>query len=100
MLLDVHTIPGMSGSPVFGEYSGIWNPDNLHSNELAPDSQIGTSRKFLGCYSSRVSGLEERSGLGLCFEASTIEEICRAKHKGSRFAKLTDDTGYRYGPLC
>lgn len=46
MLLDVHTIPGMPGSPVFGEYSGIWNLDNLHSNELTPDSQIGTSRKF------------------------------------------------------
>ena len=34
MLLDVHTIPGMSGSPVFGEYTGFWNPDDLSTSEV------------------------------------------------------------------
>ena len=65
-LLDVHTIPGMSGSPVFGEYTGIWNPDGSSITELIGSSVIGTSRIFLGCYSSRVPRLEERSGLGIC----------------------------------
>ena len=33
ILLDVHTIPGMSGSPVFGEYTGFWNPHDLGNNQ-------------------------------------------------------------------
>ena len=60
MLLDVHTIPGMSGSPVFGEYTGFWNPDDLSTSEVTGSSMLGTSRIFLGCYSSRVAELEER----------------------------------------
>ncbi len=94
MLLDVHTIEGMSGSPVFGEYTGFWNPRDLSINELNGNSTIGTSRKFLGCYSSRVKGLEERSGLGLCHQKSAIEEICRTKCRGQRFPR--SDTGYTY----
>lgn len=96
VLLDVHTVPGMSGSPVFGEYTGFWDPKNLNNHQITDTSTFGTSRMFLGCYSSRVSGLEERSGLGLCFESKTIEEICRLKHPGSRFAKLGSDTGFTY----
>ena len=96
ILLDVHTIPGMSGSPVFGEYIGLWNPHDLDSNKFDGGSTIGTSRFFLGCYSSRVSQLEERSGLGLCHEAKAIDEICRAKHRGSRFLRQHDDTGFTY----
>ena len=96
ILLDVHTIPGMSGSPVFGEYTGFWNPHDLGNNQIDASSTFGTSRKFLGCYSSRVTQLEERSGLGLCHAATAIEEICRAKHPGNRFAKPHDDTGFTY----
>ena len=94
ILLDVHTIPGMSGSPVFGEYTGFWDPKNLTSSELAPSSTIGTSRMFLGCYSSRVTGLEERSGLGLCLQKGAIEEICRTKYRGQRFPR--SETGLAY----
>ena len=54
MLLDVHTIPGMSGSPVFGEYTGFWNPDDLSTSEVTGSSMLGTSRIFLGCYSSII----------------------------------------------
>ena len=94
MFLDVHTIPGMSGSPVFGEYTGLWNPDDLTAGGIAPSSTIGTSRKFLGCHSSRLWESEERSGLGICFQESAIEEICHAKHRGSRFPPEFDDTGF------
>ena len=92
MLLDVHTIPGMSGSPVFGEYSGVWNPDDLNSTAVTRSSYLGNSRMFLGCYSSRVIGPEERSGMGLCFQSNTIEEICRSKYRGQRFPR--NDTGF------
>ena len=93
-LLDVHTIPGMSGSPVFGEYTGFWNPDDLSATIVTDSSVLGTSRVFLGCYSSRVTGLEERSGLGICHQRSAIEEICRTRYKGQRFPR--SDTGFIY----
>ena len=92
MLLDVHTIPGMSGSPVFAEYTGYWNPDDLRNNPITGSSMIGTSRLFLGCYSSRVAKLEERSGLGLCHQDNAIEQICRTKDRGKRFPRK--DTGF------
>ena len=94
MFLDVHTIPGMSGSPVFGEYTGLWNPDNLAASGIAPSSIIGTSRKFLGCHSSRLWELEDRSGLGICFLDSAIKEICQAKHRGSRFQREFDSNSF------
>ena len=87
MLLDVHTIPGMSGSPVFGEYTGFWNPDDLSDNRPTDSSIFGTSRIFLGCHSSRVANLEGRSGLSLCHQKNAIEEICLTKHKGQRFPR-------------
>ena len=94
MLLDVHTIPGMSGSPVFGEYTGFWNPDDLSTSEVTGSSMLGTSRIFLGCYSSRVAELEERSGLGVCHQRDTIERICRTKHRGQRFPR--SGSGFSY----
>ena len=94
ILLDVHTIPGMSGSPVFGEYTGFWNPSDGSSSEIADSSIFGTSRKFLGCYSSRAPDLEERSGLGLCLQMSAIEEICLNQCRGQRFPR--SDTGITY----
>lgn len=94
MFLDVHTIPGMSGSPVFGEYSGVWNPSDLAASLLADDAIIGTSRQFLGCHSSRLWEHEERSGLGICIQGNEIEEICQTKHKGSRFPKAFGETGF------
>ncbi len=90
-LLDVHTIPGMSGSPVFGEYTGYWDPGDYSSRDITDGPMIGSSRIFLGCYSSRVPKLEERSGLGICHQTNAIEEICRAKHRGQRFPRR--DTG-------
>ena len=93
-LTDVHTVPGMSGSPIFGEYSGMWSP----SRQALPsdDAVIGTSRMFLGCHSSRLWGQEERAGLGICYPDDVILEICRSKHKGSRFLPNIDDIGFTY----
>ena len=94
MLMDVHTAPGMSGSPVFGEYTGFWDPEDPNSNEIRDSSVIGTGRIFLGCHSSRVAKLEERSGLALCHRKDAIEEICHTRHKGQRFPR--EDTGFTY----
>ena len=94
MFLDVHTVSGMSGSPVFGEYTGFWNPDDLKSNELTANSTFGTGREFFGCHSSRLWKQEERAGLGICFPSSVIDEICQAQHTGSRFP--TSNDGFTY----
>lgn len=95
--LDVHTVPGMSGSPVFIEYTGNWNPDALDSNELTDNFFIGsTSRLFLGCHSSRLLESEERSGLGICYRADAIDDICRSQCRGRRFPKTPDETGFTY----
>ena len=99
MLLDVHSIPGMSGSPVFGEYTGFWNPDEVNRGEIADSSVLGTSRIFLGCHSSRLLEHEERAGLGICYQASAIEEICRAKQRGSRFPRNADEKPWLRGGL-
>jgi hypothetical protein len=97
LLTDVHTVPGMSGSPIFGEYSGLWDPLNLaRGGEMTDSTWIGTSRKFLGCHSSRLWDQEERAGLGICYPENVILDICRSKHKGNRFPQRIDDTGFTY----
>ena len=97
LLTDVHTVPGMSGSPIFGEYSGLWDPLNLAlGGEVTDSTQIGTSRLFLGCHSSRLWGQEERAGLGICYPEDVILEICRSKSRGKRFPRNIDDTGFTY----
>ena len=90
MLLDVHTVPGMSGSPVFGEYSGFWNPRDPQRPEISGDSTFGVGRVFLGCHSSRVLEVEERAGLAICYGTDVIEAICRTKHEGSRFPRAPE----------
>ena len=96
MFLDVHTLPGMSGSPVFGEYSGFWDPNNLNENKPSRSSIIGTGRKFLGCHSSRIGKREERAGLGICYQANVIEEICHTRHTGRPFPRDFEYTGFTY----
>ena len=56
VLLDVHTIPGMSGSPVFAEYSGLWNPDD--------PIKRGDHRQFCNWKCSYVLGLLQFQGFG------------------------------------
>ena len=48
MLLDVHTIPGMSGSPVFGEYTGFWNPNDLSTREISGEFHAGNKPYISG----------------------------------------------------
>ena len=96
-LTDVHTVPGMSGSPIFGEYSGMWDPLGLaRDGKITPSTLIGSARLFLGCHSSRLWHDEERAGLGICYPEDVILRICQSKHRGSRFHRHVDDTGFTY----
>ena len=90
--IDAQTRSGMSGSPVFARYHGTWDmrdpyrnvdpdePGFWNRDDVALGSQ-GT--QFVGCYSGRAMGKENEAALGLCWRATTIEEICRGRKPGT-----------------
>ena len=88
--LDSLTRSGMSGSPVFAHYTGIWNPhdpytasDESGNFPFGSDSMIGEGREFVGCYSGRAMGSSEHeAALGLCWNVNAIEAICAARVRG------------------
>ena len=83
--IDSLTREGMSGSPIFASYSGIWNPDDPHGKfELKNSTHIGRAVQFIGCYSGRATGERESdAALGLCWRESAIREICEARKPGT-----------------
>lgn len=87
--LDAQTRQGMSGSPVFTLYTGIWNPLDPYSPpdedggfRLTGSSKIGQGYEFVGCYSARVGASEHQAALGLCWGVAPIDAICAAKQRG------------------
>ena len=86
--IDSQTREGMSGSPVFASYTGIWNltdpyedvdmdaPDFWQRDDIVLN---GALTEFIGCYSGRVAGNEQDASLGLCWRKDIIEQICAAK---------------------
>jgi hypothetical protein len=84
--LDGYTREGMSGSPVFARYRGMWdlkdpyklvNPDepNFWSREdIAINGSEGT--EFIGIYSGRIPEKEGEAALGLCWRKDAIERVC------------------------
>lgn len=90
--LDSQTRSGMSGSPVFAHYTGIWNSHDLYtaSDEsgnfpLTDRTAFGEGREFVGCYSGRAMGSSEHeAALGLCWNVNAIEAICSARVRGQR----------------
>lgn len=88
--IDSQTREGMSGSPVYGHYVGMWNPDDPyggldeHQEFLPANTMIGGAMQFVGCYSGRVGHDEENAAVGLCWRAEIVREVCqgrtRAKH--------------------
>ncbi len=85
--IDSLTREGMSGSPIFASYTGIWNPDDPYASgelELKDSSFIGSAVQFIGCYSGRATGERETdAALGLCWRESVIREICEARKSGT-----------------
>jgi hypothetical protein len=86
--IDSLTREGMSGSPVFAQYTGTWdtsdpykpidpdNPEFWHRKDIAI---AGNSMEFVGCYSGRIGKKEESAALGLCWREDVIQKICSSK---------------------
>jgi len=89
--LDSLTRQGMSGSPVFSEYTGIWSlsdpyeevdldhPDFWSRADVALNA---TAKQFIGVYSGRIKDNEEGAALGLCWGEDVIRKICTSKNIG------------------
>ena len=83
--LDSQTREGMSGSPVFAQYTGWWDkndPYNKIDRNNLKDLLSGVAYEFVGCYSGRVKENEEKAALGLCWPEDVIKQICSAKNRG------------------
>ena len=90
--IDAQTRAGMSGSPVFARYYGIWDmkdpyrkvdpdePGFWNRDDVAIWGSQGT--QFVGCYSGRVMTTESEAALGLCWRADTIQAICHGGKLG------------------
>ncbi|MCY3569580.1 MAG: trypsin-like peptidase domain-containing protein [Chloroflexi bacterium] len=88
--LDIQTRPGMSGSPVFASYTGLWDPEDPYGTarpegemRLTGSTRIGTGFEFVGCYSGRVQEKENEAILGLCWREDTIKSICEGGRQGA-----------------
>ena len=87
--IDSQTRKGMSGAPVFANYTGgLWSLTDPYEKVdmdapgfLERDDVVlnGTVTEFIGCYSGRVGGNERDAALGLCWGKEIIEKICAAK---------------------
>jgi hypothetical protein len=80
ILVDTATRPGLSGSPVIYQRTGI---HNLKNGKLASDSVIGRIRGFLGVYSGRIGKGEIHAQLGIVWKTKVIEEIIDGQKKGN-----------------
>ena len=93
LFVDAQTRAGMSGSPVFARYYGLWDmgdpyrkvdPDESgfwQRDDVALWGSQGT--KFIGCYSGRAGTNESEAALGLCWRTDAIQAICRARKSGN-----------------
>lgn len=91
--IDSQTRAGMSGSPVFARFHGMWDnsdpyreidpdePGFLESKDIMLWGSQGT--QFVGCYSGRAGASENQAALGLCWRADIIEAICQGGKLGT-----------------
>ena len=89
--IDSLTRPGMSGSPVFASFIGMWDLTDPYAPidfdapgfwERDDVTLSGRAFEFVGCYSGRLTGNEEEAALGLCWRKEIIELICSSKKPG------------------
>lgn len=80
LLIDTATRPGLSGSPVIYQRTGIHRMDD--NGVLKNDSLIGRIRGFLGIYSGRIGKGEIHAQLGIVWKQRVIKEIIEGKEKG------------------
>jgi len=75
LLIDSATREGLSGSPVIAQYVG-WHQVK---DEPSSEDWVGTGRRLLGIYSSRVGKDQFEAQLGIVWKARVIEEIINGK---------------------
>lgn len=80
ILVDTATRPGLSGSPVIYQRTGI---HNMKDGLLSGDSLIGRIRGFLGVYSGRIGKGEIHAQLGIVWKSKVIEEIIIGQTHGN-----------------
>lgn len=86
--LDGYTREGMSGSPVFARYRGMWDakdpykpvdiddPNFWNRDDVNVFGSEGT--EFIGIYSGRIPEKEGEAALGLCWRRDAIDQVCGA----------------------
>lgn len=72
LLIDTATRPGLSGSPVVMQRTGI---HGMKGGSIKGQEIIGRIRKFIGVYSGRVGTDEVKAQLGIVWKATVIDEI-------------------------
>lgn len=89
--LDGYTRQGMSGSPVFARFRGMWDakdpykaidlddPDFWNRDDVNIFGSEAT--EFIGIYSGRIPEIEGEAALGLCWTKDAIAQICSAHFK-------------------
>lgn len=73
LYVDTATRPGLSGSPVIYQRTGIHNL--AQGGFPKSDTIIGRIRGFLGIYSGRIGKDEEKAQLGIIWKSQVIDEI-------------------------
>lgn len=83
--LDGYTREGMSGSPVFARYRGMWDQTdpymdvdidapNFWSRDDVALGAEGT--EFIGIYSGRIPESVGEAAIGVCWRNDVIDEVC------------------------
>lgn len=80
ILVDTATRPGLSGSPVIYQRTGVHNMTN---GLLSKNTLIGRIRGFLGVYSGRIGKGEIHAQLGIVWKSKVIEEIIIGQTRGN-----------------
>jgi hypothetical protein len=82
--VDTGTRQGMSGSPTFGQRTGLIYPRGYEGNALPDDAIIGQGRCFLGVYTSRplAASTDALAQLGRVFVSVSIDEMIDGNRPG------------------
>lgn len=71
--VDTATREGMSGSPVYAQEVGFWQPKNVTD---FGSSVLGKGRCFVGVYASRIGANDEfKAQLGVVWKTAALEAI-------------------------
>ena len=76
LYIDTATRPGMSGSFVFAQHTGLFSPTK---SEMTLGSWLGSGRTILGVYSGRIGPHDFEAQVGIVWHREVIEELLSKK---------------------